>query len=111
MAPPLDPGGRPDANRVGGENRGKFEGKAAYSKLLVTAFRKASAYLAQDAVIYIRTGSRPVTYDATVLALSRVFPNHHLLAEDRPYVRPTQTRLFGDHEPKVGEVDLVLRVR
>ena len=100
----------PTANRLGGENRGKFEGRAAYSKLLVTAFRKASAYLAPDAVIYVRTGSRSVTYDATTSALSQVFPNHRVVAEDRPYVRPTQTRLFGDHEPKAGEVDLVLRV-
>jgi hypothetical protein len=102
-------GGSPTANRLGEENRGKFEGRVAYSKLLVTAFRKASAYLAPDAVIYVRTGSRSVTYEATNSALSQVFPNHRLLAEDRPYVRPTQTRLFGDHEPKVGEVDLVLR--
>jgi hypothetical protein len=103
-------GGRPDANRVGGENRGKFENKAAYYRLLVTAFRKVSAYLAPDAVIYVRTGNRSVTYDATTSALSQVFPNHRLLAQDRPYMRPTQTHLFGDHEPKAGEVDLVLRV-
>jgi DNA methylase len=102
-------GGRPDANRAGGENRGKFENKAGYSKLLVTAFRKASAYLAPDAMIYVRTGSRSVTYGATISALTQVFPNHHLVTEDRPYMRPTQTRLFGDHQPKVGEVDLVLR--
>ena len=65
----------------GGENRGKFESKAAYSKLLVTAFRKASAYLAPDAVIYVRTGSRSETYDATTSALSLVFPHHRLVAE------------------------------
>jgi hypothetical protein len=35
-------GGSPTANRLGEENRGKFEGRVAYSKLLVTAFRKAS---------------------------------------------------------------------
>jgi DNA methylase len=103
-------GGSPSANRLGEENRGKFEGKTSYAKLLVTAFRKASAYLAPDAVIYVRTGSRSVTYEATTAALSQVFPNHRLIAEDRPYLRPTQTRLFGDHEPKAGEVDLVLRV-
>ena len=103
-------GGSPSANRLGEENRGKFEGRVAYSNLLVAAFRQASAYLAPDAVIYVRTGSRSLTYDATTSALSEVFPNHRLAAEDRPYVRPTQTRLFGDHEPKVGEVDLVLRM-
>ena len=103
-------GGSPTANRLGEENRGKFEGRVAYSNLLVSAFRKASAYLAPDAVIYVRTGSRSVTYEATTSALSWVFPNHRLVAEDRPYVRPTQTRLFGDHEPKAGEVDLVLQV-
>ena len=102
-------GGAPDASRIGGENRGKFEGKSAYSKLLVDAFQKASAYLAPDAVIYVRTGSRSETYDATTSALSVVFPNHRLVAEQLPYLRPTQTRLFGDHEPKAGEVDLVLR--
>jgi hypothetical protein len=104
-------GGRSDANRVGGENRGKFESREAYFKLLFTAFKRASSYLSPDAVIYIRTGSRPETYESTTLALSRVFPDHHVVAEDRPYLRPTQTHLFGDHEPKAGEVDLVLRVR
>jgi len=77
----------------------------------VDAFQKASAYLAPDAVIYVRTGSRSETYDATTSALSVVFPNHRLVAEQRPYLRPTQTRLFGDHEPKAGEVDLVLRAQ
>lgn len=102
-------GGRPDANRPGGKYRDKFESKAAYSRLLVTAFRKASAYLAPDAVIYVRTGSRAATYEATTSALYEVFPDHSLIVQDRPYTRPTQTRLFGDHEPKLGEVDLVLR--
>lgn len=104
-------GGRPDANRVGGENRGKFESRETYSKLLFAGFKRTSSYLSPDAVIYIRTGSRRETYEATTLALSKVFPSHHVIAEDRPYLRPTQTRLFGDHEPKAGEVDLVLRVR
>lgn len=102
-------GGRPDANRLGGNNRGKFENRVAYSDLLVTAFRKASVYLAPDATIYVRTGSRSVTYEATTSALSQVFPHHHVVTKARPYVRPTQTRLFGDHELKAGEVDLVLR--
>lgn len=104
-------GGNPDANRLGEENRGKFEGQAAYAALLVTAFKNATAYLAPDAVIYVRTGSRPVTYEATTAALAQVFPNHGVVAEGRPYTRPTQTRLFGDHEPKAGEVDLILRVQ
>jgi hypothetical protein len=103
-------GGRPDAGRIGGENRGKFESRVAYTKLLETAFRRASAYLCPDAVIYVRTGSRRETYDATTSALSRVFLNYRVVAEDRPYLRPTQTRLFGDHQSKAGEVDLVLRV-
>lgn len=104
-------GGQPDASRVHGRNRGKFEGRAAYSALLVTAFRNASAYLAPDAVIYVRTGSRSFTYETTVAALAQVFPQHRVVAEARPYVRPTQTHLFGDRKPKAGEVDLVLSVR
>jgi hypothetical protein len=103
-------GGRPDASRVRGQNRGKFESKAAYSTLLVTAFRKASVYLAPDAVIYVRTGSRSFTHETTIAALAEVFPQHRVVAEARPYVRPTQTHLFGDRKPKAGEVDLVLRV-
>lgn len=102
-------GGRADANRVGGENRGKFESREAYSKLLFTAFKRASSYLSPDAIIYVRTGSRRETFEATTLSLAKVFPNHRVVAEDRPYLRPTQTRLFGDHEVKAGEVDLVLR--
>jgi hypothetical protein len=102
-------GGKPNASRVGEPSRGKFENRRAYSQLLLSAFRRASAYLAADATIYVRTGSRKATYDATVSALSSVYPRHVLAAESKPYERPTQTWLFGDRETKAGEVDLVLR--
>jgi hypothetical protein len=40
--------------------------------------------------------------------LREVFPDHQLRCKNRPYIRPTQTRLFGHTEPRLGEIDLIL---
>ena len=101
-------GGPPNALRVGGRNRGKFEHAQHYKELLVATFKKAAACLVKDAVVYIRTGSDKITRAATREALKAAFPRKQLREYARPFERPTQTQLFGDMELTSGEVDQVM---
>jgi len=101
-------GGAPNACRAGGKYKGKFENRISYQELLLRAFRKSSELLAKDATVYVRTGRQTITRETTVTALRTAFPRHTMSSSARPFTRPTQTRLFGDHTQKVGEMDLVL---
>ena len=67
--------------------------------------------LADDATVYVRTDRREVTYATTIGVLKEVFPDKKVRTEFKPFKRPTQTRLFGDHTAKGGEVDLILSAR
>ena len=100
-------GGPPNALRTGGAHRGKFEHRERYQRLLIDVFSAAARMLSDDAVVYVRTGRQPITYDSTISALHQAFPTRQWIEELRPYQKPTQTALFGDREPKVGEVDLI----
>jgi hypothetical protein len=101
-------GGPPNALRAGGRYRGKFEHRERYRALLFKVFDKAAKLLSSDSVVYVRTDRRKITYQTTLEVLSQVFPGRRLLRKARPFRRPTQTRLFGDHSAKAGEVDLIL---
>jgi hypothetical protein len=104
-------GGPPHARRVSnaGDHRDKFENLAKYQALLVNVFARAAELLRKDAVVYVRTGKREETYSATVAALKDAFPKKRLHVTSRPFLKPTQTHLFGDVSEKDGEADLVLR--
>jgi hypothetical protein len=102
-------GGEPTAHRtVAGAYRGKFEHPIVYRALLTQVFASAAKILKRDAVVYVRTGRREETYQATVAALKEAFPKREILRYLRPFEGPTQTRLFGDKSKKTGEIDLVL---
>lgn len=58
-------GGRPDAVRSGEANRGKFEHSQGYRRLLEDVSEGCAPLLAKDAVIYVRTDRRPMTYRTT----------------------------------------------
>jgi hypothetical protein len=102
-------GGPPTSRRSGRLYRGKFEHKERYRALLLNVFRNAKRLLARNAVIYVRTDKRKQTLSMTASVLREVFPSRQLHYRFRPYTRPTQTKLFGHAEPKMGEVDLVVR--
>ncbi len=104
-------GGPPNALRAGGAVCGKFEHRQRYRDLLRQVFSKASDLLADDATVYVRTDRREITYTTTTEVLKEVFPDKKLRSEVKPFTRPTQTRLFGDHAVKEGEVDLILLPR
>jgi hypothetical protein len=101
-------GGPPNARRSANGIRGKFEGREDYRLLLDQVFRRAKPLLHRDATVYVRTDARSFTRDTTIEVLRDVFPRKRLSIRKRPVLGVTQTRLFGDFETKVGEVDLVL---
>jgi hypothetical protein len=101
-------GGPPNALRTGGAFRGKFEHRQRYRDLLKRVFNRAAELLADDATVYVRTDRRKITFTMTTMVLSEVFPNKKLRCEVKPFFHPTQTRLFGDHAVKKGEIDLIL---
>jgi hypothetical protein len=101
-------GGPPTSRCIGGPHRGKFQNKREYRLLLLSVFRKAKLLLSRNAIVYVRTDRRKLTFKTTREVLGCVFPNRRIHCASRPYSGPTQTKLFGHPEPKVGEVDLIL---
>ena len=91
-----------------GRYQGKFDNKAQYRQLLMDVFRESKNLLHREALIYVRTDRRRLTLDTTTEVLEHVFPGHKIRRRSRPWLAPTQTRLFGHAEPKMGEVDLIL---
>lgn len=101
-------GGAPDASRDGHRFKGKFENLQTYRNLLTSVFQSCAVLLDRGATVYVRTSERSDTYEATVKSLKSAFPHRPINQRYRPYRHPTQTHLFGDLTPKMGEVDLVL---
>lgn len=94
-------------NPYNGKYQGKFANRVIYSQLLATVFERASRLLKPNAVVYVRTDSREPTLAVTKAALRKAFPKHRLTRVNRPIEGKTQTRLFGNDDPRLGEVDLV----
>ncbi len=92
-----------------GRYSGRFGDRAEYRNLLNGVFQKASRLLRKDGVVYVRTDGRQFTYDTTIDVLQAVFPEKNLTVLTQPFRKPTQTHLFGDKTPKIGEVDIILQ--
>jgi hypothetical protein len=103
--PPTD---RRSDNRFNGKHRGKFANLSIYRNLLIRVFERASKLMKPDGIVYVRTDRRESTLALTKQALKAAFPTHKLRRVDRPIEGKTQTRLFGNGDPRLGEVDLVL---
>lgn len=101
-------GGRPTSRQAGGKHKGKFENKLQYRQLLLDVFGKSKELLRRDGIVYVRTDRRKITLNTTREVLREIFPDHQLRYKSSPYLRPTQTHLFGHVEPRVGEADLIL---
>jgi hypothetical protein len=101
-------GGSTMPRSLGDKHRGKFCHPSHFRALLMSAFTRSREFLAPDAVIYVRTDRRSKTSQVTREVLREVFPNHSIRQRLRPLHGNTQTRLFGNGAPRVGEVDMVL---
>ena len=97
-----------DAYVSRGPYQGRFTHPVAYRSLLKGVFCRAAKLVADDAVVYVRTGKDPFTKRATLDAVREAFPRKRLVERSRPFRKPTQTHLFGDKTPKPGEVDVIL---
>lgn len=103
--PPSD---RRSNSRYNGKYRRKFENRSIYGMLLTTVFERAARLMRPDGVVYVRTDRREPTLALTKQALKLAFPKHQLKRMNRPIEGRTQTRLFGNRDPRLGEVDFVL---
>lgn len=105
-------GGPPTDRRTTGQqsrkHRGRFGNLKVYAQLLAGVFERASRLMKADAIVYVRTDRREPTLAITKRALRSAFPKHELKRANRPANGDTQTRLFGNADPRFGEVDLVL---
>lgn len=97
-----------DTTTLSGPYRGRFTNRKQYNNLLATVFTRSAKVLKKDAVVYVRTGKDPITMEATLAALIKAFPQKSVREEHQPFRKPTQTHLFGDKAPKLGEVDIIM---
>jgi len=97
-----------DAYVARGPFQGRFTHQAQYQNLLKEVFCRSAKLVSDDAVIYVRTSKDPFTKQATLDSMCAAFPNKRLKERCRPFRKPTQTHLFGDKTPKMGEIDLIL---
>lgn len=102
-------GGPAWANRTGRRWQGRFSSATAYRELLLSVFRGCVDVLTEDAVLYVRTDARPFTFETTLSVLQQIFPEKAIEAIRRPFLKKTQTALFGDASEKPGEIDLILK--
>ena len=103
--PPTD---RRTNNFYNGKHRSKFVNRVTYAQLLSDVFERAACLMRSDAVVYVRTDHRQPTLGITKKTLTKAFPNHSLKEVRRPAKGETQTRLFGNTDPRLGEVDLLM---
>lgn len=97
--------------RSRGPWQSKFSSTTKYRTLLRTVFDQCSRMMTPESTIYIRTDAREFTYETTLEALITAFPHKCLSVTPRPFVRNTQTALFGDQSEKPGEIDILLTPR
>jgi len=88
--------------------KGRFISKENYRKLLDNVFYHSSKLMKKRSVIYVRTDARNFTLEITKEILRKYFPMHQMVIRKRPFLKKTQTELFGDKTEKPGEVDLIL---
>jgi hypothetical protein len=91
-----------------GKHRGKFSNLGVYGDLLSAVFASSARMLREDAVVYVRSDRREPTKSLIKAVLKTTFPSHELRSAIRPVTNQTQTRLFGHHAPRSGEVDFIL---
>ena len=85
----------------------KFLDVDTYVDMLNGVFVATLARARHDATWYVRSDARPKTKAAIGGVLENLLPTHKLHVRNAPYTRQTQTALYGDSEPKPGEVDFI----
>ena len=89
----------------------RFEDPVRYRKLLEKTFSDSAKLMAGKSIIFVRTDARPFTFETTKEVLLSVFPKYSMEIVPAPFLKETQTSLFGDKGPKPGEMDIILSSR
>jgi hypothetical protein len=85
----------------------RYRDRKRYAEMLRGVFSRAKRTLKDDAVIYVRTDSRPFTQLTTQSVLTELWPLHaQFLRWERQ--RRSQTTLFSQKSEKSGETDFLL---
>ena len=85
----------------------KFVNAETYRKMLKDSLEATSKLTDSSTVWYIRSDTRPRTKEVIREVMSELLPNYRAYEQEAPYKRKTQTALYGDSQPKPGEVDLL----
>ena len=75
--------------------------------MLSGVFEATKPLLTDDALIYIRTDSREFTLNTTPAVVRKLWPERRVYWRAEAHI-VSHTMLFGDHEPKPGETDIVV---
>lgn len=89
------------------ESEQKFTNADEYRRMLHESIAATKKCAVDNAIWYIRSDVRPRTKDTVTSVMAQLLPQHRAYELSAPYRRQTQTALYGDHEPKPGEVDLL----
>ena len=89
------------------EGEQKFSNADGYRRMLHESFTATQARTNDEAIWYIRSDARSRTKDTISSVMAQLLPQHRAYELSAPYIKQTQTALYGDHEPKPGEVDLL----
>lgn len=89
----------------------RFADPVQYRQLLEKTFLNSAPWMARNSTVYVRTDARTFTFETTKDVLRAVFPRHSMSILPAPFLKKTQTSLFGDREQKPGEMDIILSSR
>jgi len=85
----------------------RYSNRDRYAAMLRDVFSSAKRLLHEDAVVLVRTDSRPYTRETTEALLAELWPEHTQFSRFEKAAR-SQTSLFGDQTSKPGETDFLL---
>lgn len=90
------------------KNKRRFTDKQEYYDLLDSVFGNCASLMAPQSTVFIRTDKRDFTLSLTLEILRKHFADYEFNIEDKPFLKQTQTELYGDKSKKPGEVDIIL---
>ena len=86
----------------------KYGNLSKYEKLIQKVFTSIDEQADASTIWLIRCDARDRTQNVVYSALEERRGDRAIRIRPAPYTRSTQTALYGDNEPKPGEIDLLL---
>lgn len=85
----------------------KFANIEAYRRMLKECLTATQKRTHSRTIWYIRSDARLQTKEIITAVMDELLPDHRYYENPAPYPGSTQTALYGDPEPKPGEIDLL----